>query len=205
MPTHPMYKAEGSYSELQLSQGDILNREKMKEALAGHQDYFANAKHFRGFCVVTQSCDLVRGQLAEFIYLAVIRDVLEAFDQRDFTNGGAQSSTRDVLTKMVTHSYNKRGFFYLPKRVKSGVTTDSVVDLRVIFCIHSRTHYEQLLQARTGVLREDYAGQLGSLAAQTFSRVALPSWEDVWDDISIKDKVKELFDLIKQKHGAPAP
>src|SRR4051812_45139674 len=77
---HEMYKTPDPSS---LNQGDIIDFELLKPALKGHQEYIADRKHFVGFCVLTQTCDLVQNPRVAFINLAVIRRVRETFSAKD--------------------------------------------------------------------------------------------------------------------------
>src|ERR1035438_7453718 len=70
---HPVYRVLKD-SKSDLCQGDIIDADRLKPALKGHQDYMAQRPDFRSFCVMTQTCDLVLNQKpAEYITLAVIR------------------------------------------------------------------------------------------------------------------------------------
>ena len=160
-----------------LCQGDILDAECLRENLIGHQDYFADRPWFYRYMIVTQTCDLYcRRQMSDFIFIAVILRLREAFGIREVEQ--SKNSVRSLLRALYNHNYNKRGFFYLPHDARQGIEEDSVADLRVMFSIY-RGHYPDLLKARRGAITDVYAAQLGHIAGYMFSRVATPGWEEL--------------------------
>jgi Domain of unknown function (DUF4926) len=155
-----------------LRQGDILDRGRLirQGTLRGHQDYIATRTDFLGFCVVTQTCDLVYNRCIDFIHLAVIRRIADVIPSED--------ATQQELKKLINHrSDPKDGYFYLHREARVGLNEDAIVDLRTMFSLH-RKHYRQLLRARTISLNDIYACKLGWTAAYLFSRVALPEWNE---------------------------
>ena len=106
---HPMYQMP-QVKGPELYQGDIIDRKELirQDALRGHQDYMASRDDFSGFCVLTQSCDLVRNRCADFITLAVIRRIADVFDA-----SAKDSSTKERLLRLINHSEDKLGYFYL--------------------------------------------------------------------------------------------
>jgi hypothetical protein len=181
---HPMYKIPEK-GELNLLQGDIIGREELLKsgALTGHQDYIASRDDFSGFCVVTQSCDLVQNEeehraSTEFICLAVVRKLVDVFSPSDL-NGELKGETKRVLSSAINHNWNKRAYFYLYPEPSAGIAEDSVVDLRVMFSLYAPLHYKQIRDARRISLQDVYACMLGWMAGYLFSRIATPDWDDL--------------------------
>ena len=193
--THPVYAAR-PFPKLRLSQGTILGREKLRTVLKGHQDYFAESEHFAAYVVVTQSCDLEPQQLADYIYLAVIRQFEGAFVRRDVEKRYVDG-TRRTIREMLNHAYNRRGYFYLPQCKDHGVEEDWVVDLRVMFSLDKK-HYQELLDARTGLISELYAAAMGSIAGRMFHRVALSSWRDLYG-VDADQEANERVRLLEKR------
>lgn len=174
---YPIYEPARS-SKLKssdLNQGDILDAEKLRPNLRGHQDYFAEQSHFYRFMILTQSCDLARGGV-DFIFVAVVRRLSETIGRRETD---APGKTRKLFEDLYNHNNHKRGFFYLPKNVESGIEEDSVVDLRVMFTLFNKEHYSDLVASRIGTLTDHYVAKLGYMAGYLFNRVATPSWAEL--------------------------
>jgi len=192
MTIHRMYKDPTSLPSRELNwlrQGDIIERDRLIDsgALSGHQEYIKqNPEFFCGFCVLTQTCDLVReteqdvvGKKrkprtpVEFIALAMIRRLTDVFDETDVTG-----DTRNLLKTIVNHNYNKRAYFFLHQDPEAGIGEDWIVDLRTCFSLVSDYHYDQILIARLVCLDDVYANKLGWMAGHIFSRVATKEWQD---------------------------
>jgi hypothetical protein len=196
-----------------LGQGDILNPESLRSILKGHQDYFADQPYFRRYMVLTQTCDLVRKrEMADFIFLAVIRKLDDVFGRRHVEDGPAQNRTFDLLRELYNHQPNKRGLFYLPENARYGIEEESVADLRVMFSVH-KAIYPRLLRARCGAITDIYAAQLGQIAGHMFNRIAIPEWDEISPEVKLQDRVKivrqsiidreqEVFLGLKKKEDA---
>ncbi len=194
-----------------LTQGDILDPKRLTNTLSGHQQYFLEKDYFRRFLVVTQTCDLVPGRAAGFVFLAVVRHLEQALDHSDFHTRSARSRTEKLVSDLINYNYNKRGYFFLPAMPDAGIERDSVVDLRVMFSLRYK-HYPELLEARLGSLTTLFAAKLGSMTGEMFSRVAVDSWNDGGYAISAREKVDTVmkecqdreqtkFDALCHKHG----
>src|SRR5437867_2053482 len=125
---HPMYiERKGNC----LWQGDLIEARKLIKsgALDGHQDYIKTRQDFVGYCVITQTCDLLRdrkGIVSEpgansksklrepvvFVHLAVIRRLTDFFLRVD-AEGQRRDTAMDSLMKIISHNENKRGCYYL--------------------------------------------------------------------------------------------
>jgi hypothetical protein len=136
---YPIYAPADSpkLASSDLNQGDILDAEKLRPNLRGHQDYFAEQPHFYRFMILTQSCDLARGGV-DFIYVAVVRRLSETIGRRQTDTPG---KTRKLFEDLYNHNNHKRGLFYLPENVESGIEEDSVVDLRVMFSLFNNLFF----------------------------------------------------------------
>lgn len=184
-----------------LRQGDILNTHMLRENLRGHQDYFAEQQHFNYYMVLTQSCDLARGGV-DFIFLSTVRVFREAIKFNQVQSRTAKDANRNFIRDLYLHSYNKRGFFYLPCDSRKGLVEDHIVDLRVMFSLH-KLHYPDLIQARLCGITDLYAAQLGHIAGHMFNRVATPDWEEIYDgedNISPSDKAKKTLDELGDQY-----
>jgi hypothetical protein len=186
----------------ELYQGDIINRAELIRlgALRGHQDYMASRDDFCGFCIVTQSCDLVYGRTADFITLAVIRQIADVFDAR-----AKEQSTRDKLCRLINHSEDKLGYFYLHREPAIGIDEGAVVDLRVMFSLHSALHYDQLLSAKRMSLTDVYANKLGWMAGYLFSRVPLREWQELKLSETEGEVATRLLKSINERGGPKLP
>src|ERR1700748_3035100 len=93
---HQMYKLP---RDSNLWQGDLIGSHKLRPALVGHQDYLAERADFEAFCIMTQTCDLVRPRESEFITLGVVRKITNIFDKSE----ARKTSTADRLKNIIQH------------------------------------------------------------------------------------------------------
>lgn len=183
-----------------LWQGDIIHRRELIDtgALSGHQDYIAQRDDFPGFCVVTQTCDLVReeesGSEVDFICLSVIRRLTDVFSKN--TSQKEIRKTKDKLKNILNHDYTKQGYFFLPSE-PSILMEDCVVDLRTTFSLYAEKHYDQVLKARKLSLTDVYANRLGWMLGNIFSRVPTPDW----DEETRQQRIDHLVDAIQERGG----
>jgi hypothetical protein len=199
-----------------LRQGDIIERDRLIQsgALSGHQEYIKqNPEFFCGFCVLTQTCDLVRETEqdvvgtnrkprtpVEFIALAMIRRLVDVFNETD-ARGDARHDTRSLLKTIVNHNYNKRAYFFLHQDPVAGIGEDWIVDLRTCFSLVSEYHYDQIREARLVCLDDVYANKLGWMAGHIFSRVATKEWQDLEMEFEMKtesDYISSVLDRISK-------
>jgi hypothetical protein len=161
---------------------------------------------FPGFCVVTQSCDLVRCRCADFITLAVIRKVGDVFSAED-VSGKRATSTSEVLRRLINHSEDKRGYFYLHKEESLGIDVGegAVVDLRVMFSLRTTLHYDQLKAARKMSVDDAYANKLGWMAGHLFSRVPTREWQELELGETADQVLARLLGAIKTRGGPKLP
>ena len=198
---HPMYQMPQDKGP-ELYQGDIIDREELIRtgALRGHQAYMASRDDFSGFCSVTQSCDLVRCRCADFITLAVIRRIADVFDA-----SAKDTSTKERLRRLINHSEDRLGYFYLHREPTIKVDEGSRVDLRVMFSLHSELHYDQLLAAKRMSLTDVYANKRGWMAGSLLSRVPLRDWQDLQLAETEDEVATRLLEAIKARGGPKLP
>jgi hypothetical protein len=199
---HEMYRTLESDI---LCQGDILDFEKLKPALKGHQDFVADQKHYVGFSVITQTCDLTEHRCVPFINIAVIRKLTETFSEIDLASKNKTRVTEDLLHKIIDHNENKRGYFFLHPEPLAGITEDCVVDLRVILSLYGKMHYKEVLDARVGSLSGVYANKLGWMAGHLFSRVPTKDWNELENEEPAKDHIQQLIGVISKNPEPKLP
>jgi hypothetical protein len=191
---HPVYR-EIANENSDLCQGDIIDAKRLRPALLGHQDYMAERPDFYVFCVMTQTCDLVRKQEpAEYITLAVVRLVKHIFEKT-----GSRNRTESRLRPIVGYQQNKRHYFYLPTEPKAGINEPSVVDLRVTFALNSELHYDEIVAARRIGMNEIFAANLGWMTSYVFSRIAMPEWDAKVMGESEDSHIERLLQLIARE------
>lgn len=197
---HPMYRLPENASVL--CQGDLISSKRLVAtgALKGHQDYFAKRVDFPLFCVMTQTCDLQRPRCKEYITLAVVRLLRNVFDKHSVKNWEARDKTGKKLAPIIEHENNSRDYFYLHPEPRYEIHEHSVIDLRVMFSLSSKLHYDQIVSSRTLSMNELYAANLGWMAGNVFARVALPPWEKIHPEGETKKaRIEKLIKLIQDK------
>lgn len=218
---HPMYRDPQSLPDHEkrwLRQGDIIGLHELigSGALDGHQEYIKQRpEFFCGFCVITQTCDLVRetkddlrGEKrkpqwpVEFIALAMIRRLSNILNKNDVVNSDTRAKTRNLLREIVNHNENRRSYFYLHEEAAGSIGDDWVVDLRTFFSLVSDYHYDQILDARLLCLDDVFANKLGWMAGHMFSRVPTRGWDDFGMERKQGEFIEELlarFDKVEPK------
>jgi hypothetical protein len=183
-----------------LWQGDVIARDKLIDsgALKGHQDYFAERADFCGFCVLTQTCDLVReprDQCVDHICLAVIRRLTDVFCVADVEKKNIDR-TRDLLKKILNHNENKKAYFFLHREPVAEIGEHWVVDLRTIFSLNSQFHYDEILSARMVSLASVYQNKLGWMAGHMFSRVPTKGFDELRSEETERQYLSRLLDQL---------
>jgi hypothetical protein len=199
---HPMYRLPEDESVL--CQGDLISSKLLvaSKALDGHQDYIKSRGDFRLFCVMTQTCDLQPNHCKEYITLSVVRAMRNVFDKESIRNSKGWARTSAVIERIIEHQQNSRDYFYLHPQPEYEIDEDSVVDLRVMFSLHSDLHYKQILKSRRLSMNEIYAANLGWMAGNVFARIAMPAWEK-WHPKETKEaRVEALMQMIQEKGAA---
>ena len=193
-----------------LCQGDILEpNEGLSNLFNNVHPHFTKEK-YRGFLVITQTCDLVRRKnrgnqcSATHISLSVIRslqDVICDFLKDIFgllTPGiYAQDKKRAVgylIERIVNQNENALGLFYLHPDLDSGISVSSIAILRVSISVRAAEHYHTLEKARVGRLKKEFQPKLGWMIGNLYSRVGVTDWKE-----KSADKTENIEEIINQE------
>jgi hypothetical protein len=213
MPVHFTYQAIEKPDEGDLFQGDILlPTEKIRAVFADVHPHFTDAKYV-AFLVLTQTCDLVRrgGECkSRYINLAVVRPLRDVlFALLDKACGtvkvrgqpiagtyfqDTKSKAKQLLERILNQNAQAEGIFYLHNDAAIEITEPCVALLQVSVAVKSPEHYEELVSARRGRLKEEFQSKLGWLIGNLFSRVATRDW-------STKDREKMVAQFLHQPEG----
>jgi hypothetical protein len=181
-----------------LHQGDVLKRTPAVENILRtvHPHYFNNPD-YKYFAVLTQTCDLVRGEKrrpSRYITIAAVRPAsvtLARFAESLAYNAVEQAlriadiSRRDrQLRQFVGRllNNNEDEYFFLYREPKAGLYEDHCVFLRLSIAVKSELHYENLLLAKVLQLKEAFEHKLGYILGRTYSRVGTEDWVPNHDD-----------------------
>jgi hypothetical protein len=190
-PKHFTYQ-EILESDQDLCQGDILQpTNEIRSLLAEVHPHFTDEKYV-AFMLLTQTCDLVRRDRepcrSRYINLAVVRplrEILVPLLDREceavrvhgtVLDGVYASQTkykaRLLLDRILNQNAQAEGLFYLHEDHHAGIAVRSVALLQVSVAVRARDHYDKLVRARSGRLKEEFRSKLGWLTGNLFSRVA---------------------------------
>lgn len=153
--------------------------------------HFCDEKYL-AFAILTQSCDLIRhgGKpcKAREINLAVIRpirDILGPFLDGIAGTGVSQllderkrTKAIEFLDRVINQNEQALGLFYLHPDADAGISTESVIVLRVSIALRAREHFDSLVAARCGRLDTEFQHKLGWLVGNLYSRIATADWDD---------------------------
>ncbi len=189
MPRHWTYQDVGADDDLE--QGDILlpaDRD-LQDLFGTVHPHFTNEK-YRGFTVITQSCDLYlrNGRCAaRHINLAVIRELSDIlFPLLDTVCESAapgvyyaekKRRAKELLERVFNQNEAALGLFYLHPDPKAEIYEPAVVLLRVSVAFRVEA-YDTIRQARCGRLASQFQDKLGWLTGNLFSRVATEDWNE---------------------------
>ncbi|MCD4699560.1 MAG: hypothetical protein K8R91_03190 [Phycisphaerae bacterium] len=179
-----------------LCQGDIIQpTDEVREVLKEVHPHFTDDK-YAAFLVLTQTCDLVRRNgkpcKSRYINLAVVRplrDVLLFLLERackrvvvgnqhaqGFYCGETRIRAEQLLTRVFNQNAQAEGIFYLHPDESVQIAEPSVALLQVSVAFRSHEHYDRLVEACSGRLKEQFQSKLGWLIGNLFSRVATQDW-----------------------------
>lgn len=198
-----------------LRQGDIL--EPSKTLLALFEDvhpHFINSK-YRGFLVLSQTCDLVRrkqkGRICDATHtsLSVIRSLQDIISDSlkdrfgylapGIYNGGMKNTVENLAERLVNQNEEKLGLFYLHPDLDSGISFPSVAILRVSISVKAM-QYEKLLGARVGRLSKEFQPKLGWMVGNLYSRVGVTDWKETpKQDYDEKQLISELLSFNRDE------
>jgi len=178
-----------------LEQGDILEpREELSALFKNVHPYFTQPK-YRGFLVITQTCDLqnrlyngTKRCSATHISLSVIRSVQDVISQSLSERFGfmapgiyamhMQRTVENLAERLVNQNENSLGLFFLHSDLDSGIAVHSVALLRVAISVKAVEHYETLKSARVGRLSKEFQPKLGWMVGNLYSRVGVTDWKE---------------------------
>ncbi len=181
-----------------LCQGDILEpKETLIKLFKEVHPHFIDKK-YRGFLLLTQTCDLAtriknpNQCSATHISLSAIRSLNDIItdslkEQFGFLTTGVYAqhmkrSVEDLLERIVNQNENKLGLFYLHPDLDSGITVQSVAVLRVAISVRATEHYDTLRKARVGRLSKEFQPKLGWMVGNLYSRVGVQDWKEQLED-----------------------
>jgi len=190
-PTHFTYQ-EILESDQDLCQGDILQpTSEIRSLLAEVHPHFTDEKYV-AFMVLTQTCDLVRRNRepckSRYVNLAVVRplrDVLFPLLDRECGRISVHAAplegvypddkkyrAEQLVRRILNQNAQAEGLFYLHNDLAVGIAVPCVALLQVSVAVRAQDHYETLIRARSGRLKEEFQSKLGWLIGNLFSRVA---------------------------------
>ena len=214
-PTHFTYEHMDDPNG-DLRQGDIVQPSgELRTLLSNVHPHFTNDKYI-AFLVLTQSCDLARRASScksRYINLAVVRplvDMLSSFldkaceevriDNKRIEGlyiSETKQKAEQLLARILNQNAQAEGLFYLHPDTSIGITECSVALLQVTVAVRAHEHYDKLVRARSGRLKEQFQSKLGWLIGNLFSRVATPDW----DDDNRKRMIREFLAEENNVHG----
>jgi hypothetical protein len=202
-------------SDDDLYQGDILDTtQELLDLFQKVYPYFTNSR-YRGFLVLTHSCDLVRRQeeknrcSATHICLCVIRSLPDVIsDSLDKTfgylapgvyNQRMKKAVEMLLERIVNQNENSLGLFYLHPDADAGITVPSVAMLRVTISFRANEHYETIRKSRIGRLSKEFQPKLGWIAGNIYSRVGVKDWKEE----SKEEEARIIKEILRFKRDEP--
>jgi hypothetical protein len=199
-----------------LRQGDILEPyESLLSLFKDEYPQFTNEK-YRGFLIVTQTCDLVRrkekGNECSATHVSLspilsIQDVIsDSLKNRfgylapEIYDFDRRKAVEELVERIINQNESALGLFYLHPDLDSGITVSSVAVLRVAISLSGAEHYFTLQEARVGRLSKQFEPKLGWMVGNLYSRVGVPDWKEVVDDRDIEESIiKEILSPIRRE------
>lgn len=174
-----------------LAQGDLIQRTTDVQAvLSEAHQYYSIAEDYKYFCVLTQSCDLVKrsgGIKAPYITIAAVRPLsifleraLDAFSSKKTSNlrvGQADrlSFARQLSDRLLNN--NEKDVFFIRKSNIFGFNEDLCVYLQLSVALRPQ-HYERLVASKVAQMKSIFSAKLGWMVGQLYSRVGTPDLSD---------------------------
>ncbi|MCP4049790.1 MAG: hypothetical protein GY730_03690 [bacterium] len=194
-----------------LCQGDILEPiDKLKALFENILPNFTES-HYRGFFLLTQSCDMARRDSGEYkathINLAAIyslQDVINNILKKDFAClipgvyfEYKKKTFKQTIQRLINQNEKDLGLFYLHKDADSGIAYPSAVILSVPISVRANEYYEILQEARMGRLSKEFQAKLGWMVGYLYSRVGVHDWKEEGKknkDVDLEKKI--MGDII---------
>lgn len=207
MASHFAYKTP---CKINLSQGDILQiNPNIKEILASIHPYYLRP-NYTHLIVLTQSCDLVKGQggkpcKSKYINLGAVRPlstVLEREvlkfqeDEIDRKGGFVDSKNKTYLENFVSKLLNNNDseHFYLHPDPSFNFVEPKVAFLRLSIAIKSM-HYDTCLNAKILELEDNFKSKLGWLVGNLYSRIGTEDWiPNHKNEADFRNMVKDVLE-----------
>lgn len=202
-----------------LHQGDLLEpNEALLDLFKDVHPYFAQEK-YRGFLILTQSCDMVRRQNkggqcgATHINLSVIRSLRDIIsdslkDKFGYLAPGIYDQQKKKIVsalaeRLVNQNENTLGLFYLHPDLDSGISIPSVAVLRVAISVKAALHYDNLVSARVGSLSTEFQPKLGWMVGNLYSRVGVTDWKEKSEDEKVNSEKNVITEILSFTRDEP--
>ena len=175
--------------------------------LAKWHPYYAEQSDYRGFLVLTQTCDLARrdGQppSSRYVTIAAIRPVEEAIRREarkhqiwwQEPNSVVSEKGKDALLLFTDRllDNNEPGYFYLHEDVSLGLSGHNCAFLALSVALRT-CHYDLCFRAKVAQLKEPFQAKLGWLTGNMYSRVGTEEWDDNYGVGKKREQSKDLVD-----------
>ena len=184
-----IFESAEQLDRTQLRQGDLLRRTPaLASALAEAHSYYAEAKDYSHFLILTQSCDLVRRKSKEcksrYVTICAVRPLTLAvkreFEQYTKPLTGCPVPIGEREKNPLARQYLERvanntvdGIFFIPRGAADSVDEHLCAFLPLSVALRV-THYDVCLSAKVGQVKDIFAAKIGSLASDLYSRIATP-------------------------------
>jgi hypothetical protein len=213
-PTHWTYREIKEGEDLQ--QGDIIELTPGVIKLCNDiHPHFADDNKYLAFQVLTQGCDLVRRDSdfckSKFITLSAVKQFDVAFPEyldrfcKKVTDGvyleESKHRAKQFVERILNQNEQAHGLFFLHQDADAGIAVHSLSLLQVSIAFKSDLHYEEILSARRGGLRDTFQAKLGWLVGNLYSRVGTPDWHDTGERQEQFEKY--MVDLLKGPNWVP--
>jgi hypothetical protein len=210
MPTHWTYEQDTKHDRL--CQGDVLARtEELLSLLGDVHAHFCDEK-YRGFMILSQTCDLVRRDgrcKARHIALAVIRSLSDIIAQvfasefgrlaRGLYSADRRRSAEQLLERIVNQNEQASGLFYLHPDADAEISGYSVAILPVSIALRSE-HYDLLLRSKRAQLRPEFQAKLGWMVGSIYSRIGVPDWKESEGEAKERDLINRILTFDSDLH-----
>lgn len=192
-----------------LNQGDVLKKTEEIKALLEQVHPHYSKEDYQYFCVVSQTCDLVRRTgsppKSPYITLAAVRP-FELFlnrevskfqkDEIDLKARLVKNNVKALLAQQLERLFNNNEleYFYFHEDASIGFP-QSVAFLRLSIAIKSSLHYDTCLNAKRLQLKDNFQAKLGWLVGNMYSRVGTKDWvPETLKDHEFKKMIEKILE-----------
>ncbi len=204
---------EEQYVDTELRQGDIIERTKeLSEAIGEAHSYYADAKGYDFFLVLTPSCDLaLRGGNcnARYITLAAVRPLdilverqLKKYNMStsfpgEFLDRSKRMQAEQFVSRIIHNTED--GYLFLPGEMFfDGV--DRCAFLLLSIALRS-SHYRVCAQAKYKQLDDVFAARVGDLTSKLYGGVATAAIEEQ-ADVDHKQVISDYIQKVLDRSGS---